>query len=223
MQTAASAFRPDLAEAVLAEVPEASSSEVKTAPTVPGPIGSSSVGVKGAGNATATNVAIAISFVNGYVIQPGAVFSFDDVARTWDFREDPRYVFGPATSARGVITMRGGGVCWLSTALWRATLVAGLSTDFRENHYGLVDALGSGLDATNTLVIRNDSSVPVTIHAWLDQDDVHVQLYADGDLGRSGAIRGPLRESAGRWVAYQDVTWADGPTTTRTFSSTYHW
>jgi len=179
--------------------------------------------VRGAGKASITNVGIAISFVDGAVIEPGGRFSFDDTARTWDFSEDPRYLWGPATSTRGVILMRGGGVCWLSTALWRAALAAGLETDFRENHYGLVDLLGGGLDATNTLVLRNDSDVPITIRAWMDNDYVYASLYPEGDLGRSGVVRGPERLSSGRWIAYQDITWADGHTSTNEFLSRYSW
>jgi vancomycin resistance protein YoaR len=119
--------------------------------------------------------------------------------------------------------MRGGGVCWLSTALWRAALAAGLRTDVRENHYGFVAALGGGLDATNTLVIRNDSDVPVTVRAWMDEDQVYVTLYADGSLGRTSTVRGPERLSSGRYVAYQDIAWDDGPTTTNEFVSRYNW
>ena len=98
--------------------------------------------IGGMGEAAVTNIGIAISLIDGAVIQPGERFSFDDTARTWDFNEDPIYVWGTATTTRGIIPMRGGGVCWLSTALWRATLAAGLRTDFRENHYGLIDQFG---------------------------------------------------------------------------------
>ncbi len=189
----------------------------------PSVAGSGWANIKGVGGTPVTNLELAISLVDGSVIEPGGRFSFDDTARTWDFNEDPRYLMGAATSAYGVIMMRGGGVCWLSTALWRAALAAGLQTEFRENHYGLVAMLGGGLDATNTLVLRNDSNVPVTIRAWTDEDNVYVSLLADGDLGRTGSIRGPERIGYGHYVAYQDITWADGRTTTSEFDSRYSW
>jgi VanW like protein len=179
--------------------------------------------VGGMGEAAVTNAAIAISFLDGTVIEPGEQLSFDDVARTWDFNEDPIYVWGTATTTRGIIPMRGGGVCWVSTALWRATLAAGLRTDFRENHYGLVDQLGAGLDATNTLVIRNDSPVPITVRALLDEDEVHVSLLADGPLDRTAEVDGPFPAGRGGHVIYQDVTWADGRTTSSQFVSRYYW
>jgi len=191
----------------------------------PGPvtIARGSASVSGIGAAAATNVEIAISFVDGIVIEPGAQLSFDDTARTWDFREDPSYVMGTATSARGLIAMRGGGVCWLSTALWRAALVAGIRTDFRESHYGLVDPLGPGVDATNTLVIRNDAPVAITVRAWLDEDDVHVDLLADRPLDRTAIVEGPYRVGLGRYVVYQEVTWDDGRATSSEFPSWYLW
>jgi len=206
--------------AIVAEV--AATIDVAAAPE-PVTIARGSASVSGIGAAAATNVEIAISFVDGVVIEPGGQLSFDDTARTWDFREDPSYVMGTATSARGLIAMRGGGVCWLSTALWRAALAAGIRTDFRESHYGLVDPLGPGLDATNTLVIRNDAPVAITVRAWLDEDDVHVDLLADGPLDRTAIVEGPHRVGLGRYVAYQEVTWDDGRATSSEFPSWYLW
>lgn len=175
------------------------------------------------GPAAVTNVLIAIEFLDGFVIQPGERLSFDDVARTWDFAEDPRYVWGLATSRFGFISMRGGGVCWVSTALWRASLAAGLRTDHRQSHYGLVESLGPGSDATNTLVIRNDTGVPITVRAWLDEEDVNVALFPDEPLDRTGRIRGPEPVGRGRYVMYQDILWADRRVTSTPFQTGYFW
>ncbi|MBM2812372.1 MAG: VanW like protein, partial [Chloroflexi bacterium] len=70
---------------------------VELAPVkAPGPLASGMAFSSTLGWAGLTNVAIAIDFIDGAVIQPGERFSFDDSARTWDFKEDPRYVPGPA-------------------------------------------------------------------------------------------------------------------------------
>lgn len=195
----------------------------ETAVARPSAVAQGAAYIGGVGDAALTNIEIALSFLDGAVIEPGAQLSFDDVARTWDFQEDPLYVWGIATTTRGVIPMRGGGVCWVSTALWRATLAAGLRTDFRENHYGLVGQLGAGLDATNTLVIRNDSPVAVTVRASLDDDEVNVRLLADGPLDRTAEVEGPYSAGRGGHVIYQDVTWADGRATSSEFVSRYYW
>ncbi len=180
--------------------------------------------VGGIGEAALTNIEIAIGFLDGAVIEPGQQLSFDDTAHTWDFNEDPIYEMGTATTTRGLIFMRGGGVCWVSTALWRAALAAGLRTDFRENHYGLVDQLGPGIDATNTLVIRNDASVPITVRASLEDDErVHVSLLSDEPLDRTADINGPWWVGGGIYAMHQDVTWADGRVTSSEFRSHYYW
>jgi hypothetical protein len=190
-------------------------------PAPPAAVGYASL--DGLHGATVANIDIALSFLDGAVIEPGDQLSFDDTARTWDYEEDARYFMGTATSARGLVYMRGGGVCWVSTALWRAALEAGLRTDFRENHYGLVDLLGPGLDATNTLVIRNDADLPITVRAWRDEDEVYVALFSDGPLDRSGTLRGPERLGRGLYAVYQDVAWDDGRTTSSEFVSRYYW
>jgi hypothetical protein len=179
--------------------------------------------VDGVGRAALTNIAIAISFIDGAVLEPGERWSFDDTARTWDFREDSRYVPGPATSARGLITMRGGGVCWLSTAIWRAALDAGLATEFRENHMGIVPLLGAGYDATNTLVVKNDATIPLKLRVWLDDEQLYAAFYGATPLDRSAEVRGPVALGYGRYALYQDITWGGGTQTTAEFYSHYYW
>jgi len=192
-------------------------------PSDPTRLAAGAAPIAGLGYSSTTNIKIAIGFLDGVVIQPGEQLSFDDTARTWDYSEDPRYLMSTATSARGVIYMRGGGVCWLSTALWRAALWAGLPTDIRENHYGLVSQLGGGYDATNTLVVRNNTESPITVHAWMDDGQVYASLLSDQPLDRTGEVRGPYNVGRGRYVLYQDVYWDDGEITTREFPSTYYW
>jgi hypothetical protein len=184
-------------------------------------LASGGASITGIGYAATENVKIAIGFIDGTVIEPGGRFSFDDTARTWDYEEDPAYLWDKATSAWGPIDMRGGGVCWLATAVWRAAMWSGLATEVRENHYGLVGSLGGGFDATNTLVIRNNSDVPVTIRAWIEGEYVYASVMSSQPLDRTATIRGPVRLGTGRYAVYQDVQWDDGDFTTREFTSRY--
>jgi VanW like protein len=169
------------------------------------------------------NALNAIGFVDGTVLPAGARFVFDDVARTWDYREDPSYVPGRATSVRGFITMRGGGVCAVSTAGWRAALDAGLRTDRRQPHSGLIQPDYAGVDATNTLIVANDTQEALTLHVWLDGDEVRAQLLADGDLGRSATVTEPQRVGNGRWLVEQHITRDDGTGSVNRFLSQYYW
>lgn len=220
--TAISVQSPAIIHAL--DVPEANVDDDESADVVPSiRIADTSASTSHLDEPGIFNALIAISFLDGVVIPAGARLSFDDVARTWDYREDPSYVPGKATSIRGLIDMRGGGVCTVSTALWRAALAAGLRTDRRQSHYGLMEPGDPGLDATNTLIIANDSDEAVTIHAWLDEDSVRVRLLADGDLGRTATVSEPQRIGNGRWLLEQEVTWADGRQTTSRFISQYYW
>jgi hypothetical protein len=178
---------------------------------------------EGIGDAAIANIDLALELVDRVVIEPGGSFSFDDTARTWDYSEDDRYLWGLATSLRGPIWMRGGGVCWLSTAIWRAALEAGLPTGLREAHYGLVTSLGPGLDATNTLIVENDSPVPITIRAWRDDEAVYAAIFADGSLGRTARVDGPISLGRGIYTASQHVVWDDGSQHVTEFSSRYYW
>jgi hypothetical protein len=192
-------------------------------PNDPTRLASGAASMEGIGPAATANIKIAIEFLDGTVITPGEKLSFDDTARTWDFNEDPRYLMGKATSARGLIDMRGGGVCWLSTALWRAALWAGLPTDYRENHYGLVPLLVAGYDATNTLVIHNNTPYPLTVRAGIEGGQVYASLYSDQPLDRTAEVRGPFNEGRGQYVLYQDIYWDNGEITTEQFDSNYLW
>ncbi|HZT08088.1 MAG TPA: VanW family protein [Chloroflexota bacterium] len=210
-------------DAACVDRPDLLAPEAVPVPAPPPPAGQGAASLSGVGYVALTNIKIAVNFLDGTVIPPGEQLSFDDVAHTWDFQEDPIYLMSVATSIHGLIPMRGGGVCWLSTALWNAALEAGLETDFRENHYGLVPILGPGLDATNTLVIRNDSSTPITVHAWIDAGGVHAELDPEQPLDRTATVDGPVPLGGGSYVTYQTISWADGTEDTNEFYSHYYW
>jgi len=179
--------------------------------------------VRGLGGNMLYNVDVAIGFVDGTVVPPGEIFSFDDVARTWDWREDEAYAWGQATAWYGVIMMRGGGVCWVSTAIWRAAMDAGLHTTFRENHQGIVELLGAGYDATNTLRFQNDSGVPIRVRVWRDDEVIQATIQADAPPDRWAQVRGPVLAADGGDVVYQDIEWPDGSVTTNSYYSGYAW
>jgi len=170
------------------------------------------------------NAAIAVRRLDGSTLAPGQRLSFDDVARSWDGREDEVYLVSQGTSCEGgLVTMRGGGVCYVSTALWRAWMQAGLKTVLRVSHSGLLDDFGAGYDAANTLVVENDSPANLRLVVRLDGDEVAVTVVGDRPPDRRATIRGPVKQSSNRFVVYQDVEWLDGRRATRAFQSYYCW
>lgn len=92
------------------------------------------------------NIAIAASKINGYIMQPGDVFSYNAVvgARTYanGFKDAGVY------TANGVESGVGGGICQVSSTLYGAQLMADLKTVTRTNHSYTVSYLPAGQDAT---------------------------------------------------------------------------
>ncbi len=116
----------------------------------------------------ASNVALAASKINGYVLNPGQRFSFNTVV-------------GPRTAATGfkvahvyegdkIVDGMGGGICQVSSTLYNAVVLADLKIVYRLNHSMPVSYVPRGRDATVSygtidFVFENNKKYPVTIVA----------------------------------------------------------
>lgn len=112
------------------------------------------------------NVANAASKINGKIILPGEVFSFNQTVgkRTVanGFKPAPEYVNGQS------VTGIGGGTCQVSTTLYSAVLYANLEVVSRRNHSMSVSYVPLGQDATVTdggidFKFKNNTEYPVKI------------------------------------------------------------
>jgi len=92
------------------------------------------------------NIEIATSAINGTVVMPGETFSFNDVVgpRTVErgYQEAGTYVGNKVEPGIG------GGICQVSTTLYRAAMKANLRSVERTNHSMVVGYAQPGLDAT---------------------------------------------------------------------------
>ena len=129
------------------------------------------------------NIALAASMIDGFVIQPGEIFSFDKVLGprlSSTGYKDARVISG-GKSMPGVA----GGICQVSTTLYNAALRAGLEIIERHPHSQPVDYVPPGLDATVSedagldLRIKNQLDVPVTIGARMEGARLIVDVRAD--------------------------------------------
>ena len=93
------------------------------------------------------NIEIAAEKFDGVVIPPGGIFSFNDVVRDVSSAngfEDSLIIWGDRTAV-GV----GGGVCQVSTTIFRSAYLGGFPIVERYNHGYVVDWYGEpGMDAT---------------------------------------------------------------------------
>ena len=125
------------------------------------------------------NVQLASSKINGTILYPGDLFSYNEVVgtRTTEagFLPAPAYVDGDVKDEIG------GGACQVSSTLYAATLFAFLETVERTNHYFPVHYMQLGTDATVTipdeggnvmdLKFRNNRNYPIKIVAYSNLDE----------------------------------------------------
>ncbi len=98
------------------------------------------------------NAAKAAEYVNGYILEPGAIFSYNLVVgkRTW--ARGFRYGYMPITDKKGHIIKEikvvGSGVCRFSTAMFQAARAFDLEIIENHSHSFGVDYAKKGDDAT---------------------------------------------------------------------------
>jgi vancomycin resistance protein YoaR len=143
------------------------------------------------------NVALAASRINGVLIKPGETFSFNDTVG--DITAATGYQSAYIIKDGHTVLGDGGGVCQVSTTLFRAALNAGLpiverhAHDYRV-HYYEEGGFKPGLDATvygptYDLKFKNDTPTSILIQAKTDVSHLSLtfDLYGTSD-GRKSQI-----------------------------------
>lgn len=133
-----------------------------------------------AGSSRATNIALAVSRINGVVVQPGESFSFSTaiLPRT----SANGYVEAPTIVNKKYVPGIGGGICQVSSTLYAAMLTAGLPATERHPHSLQVAYIPEGMDATISgtaldLRFTNIFAEPLQIQAAADQGTLTISLY----------------------------------------------
>lgn len=130
--------------------------------------------------ARTTNLRLAAEKINGIVLMPGEVFSYNTVVgkRTIDagYKEAKIYVNGE------VVDGLGGGICQVSTTLYNAALYANLEIVERRNHQFVPSYVGAGLDATVVygaidFKFKNTRNYPIKIVCSVDKGICNFELY----------------------------------------------
>lgn len=147
-----------------------------------------------------SNLRLAAASINGQMVAPGAVFSFNDTV-------GERTVKSGYSEAKVIVGGKfepglGGGVCQVSSTLYNSVLLAGLEIVERHNHNLAITYVPMGLDATVSYGVqdfqfKNITSSPIYIRAVTNggeltistygnlKDKVNVKLtnYIDGTIG----------------------------------------
>ncbi|MBI2453811.1 VanW family protein, partial [Candidatus Peregrinibacteria bacterium] len=143
------------------------------------------------------NIGVGIKRFNGLLIAPGATFSFGENLGTVD--DSTGYRKELVIKPEGTIPEYGGGICQVSSTVYRAALFAGLPITQRKAHSYVVSYYaqvgGHGLDATVyppavDLKFINDTPGYIAIQSYVDGVDAYFKLYGMPD-GRKVEMQGP--------------------------------
>lgn len=125
------------------------------------------------------NLRRACESMNGLILQPGEVFSYNDTLgpRT----KENGYLRAGSYSGWELVLSYGGGICQGSTTIYGAALDADLEIVQRKNHGYLVSYVEPGLDATVNwggpdFQFRNSTHFPIKIAAEVSDGFVRVSI-----------------------------------------------
>jgi len=137
------------------------------------------------------NVKLAAKAVNGKLIKPGGVFSYNEVVgprmKENGFKDALIYVNGK------MIPGTGGGICQVSSTVYNAALLANLKIVERSNHSMPVTYVPLGRDATVAyglldLKFKNTTSAPIYIAAKANGGMLTVEIYGAGQYKKDVKI-----------------------------------
>lgn len=127
-----------------------------------------------------TNLKLASSKINGYVLMPGETFSYNDVVgeRTVEAGFQMAGVYSNGQEVEGL----GGGICQISSTLYNIAVKSNLEIVERENHLFLTGYLPAGQDATVVygsidFKFKNTRNYPVKIVSTVDGGYVTMKMY----------------------------------------------
>ena len=133
----------------------------------------------------ASNIKLAVGKVNGYLLQPGEKFSFNEIVgpreKSSGFKEAMEIMDGEFVP--GV----GGGICQLSSTLYNAVILANLHVIERYNHSKALSYVPLGRDATVAFGVldfkfANDTLRPLMIVAETHENELTVGIFGEQAL-----------------------------------------
>ncbi|MCX7799664.1 MAG: VanW family protein [Fimbriimonadales bacterium] len=144
-------------------------------------VGSFATSLDGRTDNQRRNAELAARLLNGAVVPPGGVFSFN--ARVGSLSVDRGFRKAPVSYNGQLIDSWGGGVCQTSTTLYNAALLAGMEILERSRHRFAPSYVPVGLDAAVAyngidLKLRNPLPVPVRIESGVSGGRLVARLWA---------------------------------------------
>lgn len=149
---------------------------------IDGVIGSYSTSYVNTGDGRVRNMEIAAQTVNGVVLMPGEEFSYNELIG--DTTPDKGYEKANTYVGSKIVPDYGGGICQVSTTLYRAVMRANLRSTERMNHSLTVSYSEPGLDATVAYgavdyKFINTYDFPIYISGYVSGGTVGFSIYGN--------------------------------------------
>jgi vancomycin resistance protein YoaR len=160
------------------------------------------------------NMKLAAKSVNNTVLEPGEVFSFNDLTRSLDYKEAKTFSNG------GVGIANGGGLCQVSSTVYMAANYAGLQIVERHPHYAVLPYIKPGFDATVwfgengwgalDMKFKNTTEGYIVVREWVDDKGLlNAQILGQPtgkkvEMSTEKKWEDPVRGI--KWTTYKKVT-----------------
>jgi vancomycin resistance protein YoaR len=127
------------------------------------------------------NLKLAAEAIDGVIVNPGEIFSFNKRVGPWS--RDKGYRKAPVSYTGLMVPAWGGGVCQVSSTLYNAVLLAGLEIVERGAHYWEPNYIPAGRDAAVAygqldLRFRNNFPKPIRIRAEVRGEKLLVEILS---------------------------------------------
>jgi vancomycin resistance protein YoaR len=160
------------------------------------------------------NLKIASSAIDGTLLAPGEVFSFNELPAPLEYQETKVIINGEVDTAEG------GGLCQVSSTLYMAANYAGLESVERHPHYAELPYIRPGFDATVwfggdqgqelDMRFKNTTEGYVLLREWVEENTgwVYAEIWGrptdkEVEMSSKQVSSGP---GYTKWVTYQKVT-----------------
>ncbi len=131
-----------------------------------------------------TNIKLASGKLNGVIVQPNEIFSFNEVVgkRT----EENGFLTAKVIENKKFVDGIGGGVCQVSTTLYNTALLAGLDIIECRRHSLAVSYVPPSFDAMvndtgSDLKFKNNRDMPIYIVSCADDNMIEITIYGKTD------------------------------------------
>lgn len=184
---------------------------------------------RGSSKSRVKNINVAADKISSTLIKPGEEFSFVNTLGKVDARNG--YLPELVIKGKKTIPEYGGGICQVSTTLFRAALNAALPITERRNHSYIVNYYGKpGLDATIYLPkpdfkFKNDTDYHILLQHYIVGTILYYEIYGTS-TGKTAKTIDPIvlessPDGSMKTVAYREIYEGENMIKKDAFYSTY--